>query len=215
MSQCHPSAFQRTRPAARSLVLALLAGALWAVSPIAHAATVYRCVDAGGHVAWQDAPCPAVARSSTVAMRPQPLIDPHAAAAATRLQAHDTAPTPPRRGGRRRVASHRTRQQADAAAWKCEADDGEVFYRLTHCPGSIRSDGTVRVQWGLTPAQPRARNRRRGREQGIHVHATRVARSEACRQINALTASGRDGYRRDQRVSVYDHLVGRDPCAGT
>ena len=212
MSEYH-SANRHTPYAPPILALALLVGALWALPPRAHAATVYRCVDASSQVALQDAPCPASTRQTTLSVQPQPLIDPRAAATSTRMQARPT-PSTQRRGRRQRVASRRTRHQPIAAAWKCEADDGEVFYRLTRCPGSIRSDSIVRVQWGHTQTRADARNGRNRRKKGIHVHATRVARSDACRQINALTASTRDGYRRDQRVSVYDHLVGRDPCTG-
>jgi hypothetical protein len=46
------------------------------------------------------------------------------------------------------------------------------------------------------------------------VTSREIPRDEACRQINAVAADGRDGHARDEQVSVYEHNLGRDPCVG-
>lgn len=105
-------------------------------------------------------------------------------------------------------AQRRAQHVKRAQAWECRAADGEVFYRLSRCPASIAGDGVVRGDGDYTTGK-----RRRGGAWGrIHVHGTRIERSEACEHIDAVTADSRDGHQHDERVSTYDHLMGRDPC---
>lgn len=93
----------------------------------------------------------------------------------------------PRHGG------HHASRRRRPLSYECRAGDGEVFYRHDHCPAVIpRSDGG------------------RGR---VHVSARRIPRAEACAQIHRAGAIGRRGHERDQRVSAYDHDLGRDPCS--
>ena len=47
---------------------------------------------------------------------------------------------------------------------------------------------------------------------GEAVRSERIARSEACREINRPAASLRRGSERDGRASPYDKAMGRDPC---
>jgi len=183
-------------------------------------AAVYRCVDAHGRVAFQANACPAQMRQTAVEIREQPLIDPGAPAAMTspiRMKHEADAPhranAHPRARGTSRRAS--ARKEEGSLSWECRASDGEVFYRHTRCPHSVPGDGVMRSTG--TYVMGRGHGKRRGGHNAwspVPVHARKVSRSEACRQINAVAAVDRDGHARDERVSVYEHDVGRDPCSG-
>jgi hypothetical protein len=182
----------------------------------ANAAAIYRCADAGGAPAFQGTPCATHAAQTVMHVRGQPLIGgeapvpsevrpAHAHPASRKSRAHAPAP-----GHSRRGPAH-----AHATSWECRAADGEVFYRHTHCPHSVPGDGVMRS--GGTYALRRgggSRSRARSAWDPVPVHARKVPRSEACRQINAVAAVERDGSARDEHVSVYEHDLGRDPCAG-
>lgn len=178
-----------------------------------HAGAIYKCVDAHGQVAFQANACPARTRQTAVDVREQPLIDPDAPVVAPMKQKSGTQRAHARPRPHR--ASRRARARKEPLSWECRAADGEVFYRHTHCPHSVPGDGVMRS--GGTYALRRgggSRSRARSAWDPVPVHARKVPRSEACRQINAVAAVERDGSARDERVSVYEHDLGRDPCAG-
>ncbi|HEY8229021.1 MAG TPA: DUF4124 domain-containing protein [Rhodanobacteraceae bacterium] len=180
---------------------------LWCVAAGAHAASVYRCVDAHGHLAYQDTPCATHARERKLDLQPQPLIGApgeHAARAAETTHRRDTT--------RSRKKSRRTARAKPVTSWECRAADGEVFYRHTRCPGSIPGDGVVRWQDGGDPPSGKRSRHRRNAWGAVPVHGKKITRTEACRRIHSAGAAGRDGHARDETVSTYDHLMGRDPC---
>jgi hypothetical protein len=173
----------------------------------AHAASVYRCVDAHGHLAFQDTPCTTQARQSKLDLQPQPLIGApgeHAARAAATAHHREAM----RRPGKK--PRHAARAKP-ATSWECRAADGEVFYRHTRCPGSVPGDGTVRSGYAEEVSGSRTRSRQ-GAWGRVSVHGEKITRTEACRRIHSAGAAGRDGHARDETVSTYDHLMGRDPC---
>lgn len=180
---------------------------LWCVATGVHAASVYRCVDARGHLGYQDMPCATHARQSKVDLEPQPLIGApgeHAARVATQTRHHSVHS--------RAQPRHSARSKA-VMSWECRAADGEVFYRHAHCPSSIPGDGVVRWQDGGDPPSGKRSRRRRNAWGAVPVHGKQISRAEACRRIHSAGASGRDGHARDETVSTYDHLMGRDPCS--
>lgn len=177
-----------------------------------HAGAIYKCVDAQGAIAFQDNPCAVRAAETEMPMRSQPLIDP-AMPMARAVHADHARPRKSREDLRGRGV-HR-RRGAHATSWECRAADGEVFYRHTHCPHSVPGDGVMR-SGGTYALSHHGHGQRGGRDawSPVTVHARKVPRSEACRQINAVAAVERDGSARDEHVSVYDHVRGRDPCTG-
>jgi hypothetical protein len=185
----------------------------WCIMAGAHAASVYRCVDAHGRVAFQDVPCAAHARQDKLDVQPLPTIGDRAetATASHRKTAarehHESSSARSRRASRRALAK-------DETSWECRADDGEVFYRHTRCPGSVPGDGTVRSGYAEKLSSSRTRSRQ-GAWGRVPVHGKKITRAEACRRIHSAGAAGRDGHARDETVSTYDHLMGRDPCSGT
>lgn len=180
----------------------------WVAVASAHAASVYRCVDVHHRIAFQDAPCAAQTRQRKVDLQPQPLIGApgeHAARMATAMHPRDAA--------RSRKKPRQAARAKPAMSWECRAADGEVFYRHTRCPGSVPGDGVVRWQDGGDPPSGKRSRRRRNAWGAVPVHGKQISRAEACRRIHSAGASGRDGHARDETVSTYDHLMGRDPCS--
>lgn len=176
------------------------------------AAPVFKCVDAHGHLAYRDTPCAARATQTRIDLQPQPTIGDAGEVAAERAR-NVSIPH------RRRTIAHPRRHSArhtrskPRMSWKCRAADGEVFYRHKRCPGSVPGDGTVRIHYAATTSGNQSR-RHRSAWSSVRVHATRISRTKACRRIHGVGASSRDGHLRDATVSVYDHLMGRDPCIG-
>jgi hypothetical protein len=189
-----------------------LGAVLLLITGSATAGTIFKCVDASGAIAFQAVPCGGHGRQTAMQVRAQPLIDANA-------QAPRFAPEPKassrksRRDVRTRAGSRRGRGNA-ATSWECRAADGEVFYRHTHCPHSVPGDGVMRSTGRYVLR--RGRGRRGGRDawSPVSVHARKVPRELACRRINAVAAVERDGSARDEHASVYEHDLGRDPCAG-
>ena len=180
---------------------------LWVTVAGAHAASVYRCVDAHGRIAFQDAPCATQARQRKLDLQPQPLIG------APGEHAARVVATKHSRGiVRRSKKSSRTARVKPATSWECRAADDEVFYRHTRCPGSIPGDGVVRWRDGGGPPSGKRSRHRRNAWGAVPVHGKKINRVEACRRIHSAGAAGRDGHTRDETVSTYDHLMGRDPC---
>ena len=181
----------------------------------AHAASIYKCVDARGHLAFQDIPCAGQAQQRKLDVQPLPTIGNAAEVAAAehrRDAAHDRyASRPARSMHQRRALPHRSRAKPETS-WECRAADGEVFYRHTHCPASIAGDGVVRTAYAEKQAQENTRTRHNAWSR-VRVHGIKVPRAEACRRIHSAGAAVRDGHLRDAGVSTYDHLMGRDPCS--
>ncbi|HEY3520493.1 MAG TPA: DUF4124 domain-containing protein [Rhodanobacteraceae bacterium] len=185
----------------------------------AHGASIFKCVDASGVVAFQDTACAKPSAQAEMVIRGQPLIDPRAPAYAA-----DTSSKSPagharvrKRAQTRTHATHlRSREDKQLVSYECRASDGEVFYRHSKCPATVPGDGIAR--FGADQSLTGSRHGRRGSRGGawapVSVTSREIPRDEACRQINAVTAGGRDGHARDQQVSVYDHDLGRDPCGG-
>jgi hypothetical protein len=180
---CHLPRRRRCR--ACLVVLPLAVGAV-----CAQAASVYRCVDARGAVAFQDRPCANAADQSLVELSPAP---------------KPTAPSAPARGreppARDLEANPASRYKASAGAlsYECRTADGRVFYRHDACPRSV-------------PAEGAAPSGRRAAEKSVAVTSTRIPREQACYELRRAGAAGRDGHRHDQDVSTYDKNLGRDPC---
>jgi len=183
---------------------------LWVCWASAHAASVYRCLDAHGHLAFQDTPCAGHAQQRELDLDPQPLIGAPGEAAA-RIEA-TSAIHPRQRQRRRKVSAHASRAKP-VMSWECRAADGEVFYRHTRCPGSVPGDGVVRSRYVEKMSSAHSRSHHNAWSP-VRVHGVKISRSEACRRIHAAGAAGRDGHQRDETVSTYDHLIGRDPCTG-
>ncbi|MBU6416811.1 MAG: DUF4124 domain-containing protein [Xanthomonadaceae bacterium] len=180
---------------------------LWIIVAGAHAASVYRCADAQGHVAFQDTPCAAQARQRKIELEPQPLIGApgeHAARVATETRHHRIANS--------RELTRRSPRARPVTSWECHTANGEVFYRHARCPGSVAGDGTVRSGYVEKVSSSRTRSRQ-GAWGRVAVHGKKITRQEACRRIHSAGAAGRDGHARDETVSTYDHLMGRDPCS--
>jgi hypothetical protein len=185
---------------------------LWAAAGALHAAPIFKCVDAQGHVAYRDIACPARARQTRIDLHAQPTIgDAHEVAAAV-ARAHAAVLHHARTATRARRHSAQHAHTKPKMSWECRAGDGEVFYRHTRCPGSVPGDGVVRWQdGGGSPPGKRSRHRRNAWSR-VPVHGVKIPRVEACRRIHSAGAAVRDGHLRDANVSTYDHLMGRDPC---
>jgi len=185
----------------------------WAVATAAHAASVYRCVDAHGRLAFQDTPCAEQAQQRKIDVQPLPTIgDPAEVAAQRRATATSIRASLRKVHGARRMrsSSPRAREETEMS-WECSAADGEVFYRHAHCPSSIPGDGTVRTAYAEKMTRQNT-SRNHNAWTRVRVHGVKIPRAEACRRIHSAGAGGRDGHLRDDRVSTYDHLMGRDPC---
>lgn len=187
-------------PAAFALLLLAFAGA-------AHAASIYKCVDPNGAIAFRDTPCATLARQTKMDVTGLPLIDPGAPRQRSSRRPPLASKHPASRHRRTGV-----RRMKPVMSWECRAADGEVFYRHKRCPGSVPGDGVVRPRYAETSAASHTR-RRRNAWSRVPVHGIRIPRSEACRRIHSAGAAARDGHRRDANVSTYDHLMGRDPCS--
>lgn len=201
----------RSRPWLPEAACAML---LLASTAGAHAASIYKCVDAHGHLAFQDIPCAGQARQRKLEVLPLPTIGNAAEVAAAerrRNAAHGRYASRSSRSTRKQRASSRRSRVKPATSWECRAADGEVFYRHSRCPASVAGDGVVRTAY----AEKQVRENIRGRHNAwgrVRVHSVKVPRAEACRRIHSAGAAVRDGHLRDADVSTYDHLMGRDPC---
>ncbi|MGN6788805.1 MAG: DUF4124 domain-containing protein [Rhodanobacteraceae bacterium] len=203
------------KPSRRAwLAYAIAAALLWAWMGATHAASIYKCVDAQGHLAYQDTPCAARARQHELDVQPLPTIsDPSEVAASERaLSRYARASSRKSRTGRDGRPSSRAARGKTQMSWECRAADGEVFYRHARCPGSVAGDGTVRSGYAEKLSSSRTRSRQ-GAWSRVPVHGKKITRAEACRRIHSAGAAVRDGHLRDETVSTYDHLMGRDPCS--
>lgn len=167
----------------RILRVALQLATVCLLPVAAGAQTIHKCVDAEGHVSYQQDRCGAGQRSEPV-----------------RLAAPPPAPGPAQPAVRESPAVRAQRAPratrpagATPMSFECRSEGGAVFYRHSHCPGSI----------------PRAGAAAREGRGGERVRATRLPRSEACRRMRA---GGRDGREHDEAISTYARNLGHDPC---
>lgn len=185
---------------------ALFALLLMTFASGAHAASIYKCVAADGRLAFRDTPCATNARQTKLNLTGLPLMDP---GAPRHAMASRTSRSPMHRHTRR--TSSEKREHKQPMSWECRAADGEVFYRHARCPSSIPGDGTVRTAYAEKMTRQNT-SRSHNAWSRVRVHGVKIPRAEACRRIQSAGAAGRDGHLRDDRVSTYDHLMGRDPC---
>ena len=160
----------------------------------ADAQSVYKCRDASGHLAYQDHACANAQQETRVDIVPAPPVSASpeygVARSARTMSPRASAHKASRGGG----ASTR-----ELASFECRASNGEVFYRHSGCPKSIKAGDTASG---------------RGSKQGVApvtVSGAPLSRSEACRRL-AAGGPGRAGHERDEQVSTYDRNAGRDPC---
>lgn len=167
----------------------------------AHAASVYKCVDAQGHLAYRDTPCAAQAQQRKVELQSLPTIGDASEVAAQRHtnSAPVRASSRKTHGAPRKHSSSRLARDNAETSWECRGADGEVFYRHTRCPGSVPGDGTVRSERVEQTKNSRTRGRQ-GAWGRVSVHGTKISRAEACRRIHSAGAAGRDGHARDETV---------------
>jgi hypothetical protein len=175
--------------------LALLCGVLPVAAP-AQAGPIYKCTSPhGGAVTFQDQPCASGSHQARIRLAPPP-------AGANPSRVADAAPSPAARSSRhprgRRAARTRVVQ-----SWECRVANGEVFYRHSACPATVSG-----------PARAVRRKRQYGGSRVIPLAVTgrAIPRTDACRAINATTASDRFGHARDEQVSTYERNAGNDPC---
>jgi hypothetical protein len=169
------------------MALSLLAG----VAPPASAQSIHKCTDVEGRIAYQDHACNGAQRASVVEIASAPSGAASPEYAIGTRSARTASRASPRRSGKR----------AEVMSFECRADNGEVFYRHSGCPGSIRVDSAG------------GRAARRGdAPESARVSATRVPRAQACRRLAAAGSIGRAGHARDEQVSTYERNAGRDPC---
>ncbi len=157
------------------------------------APTVYKCTAADGRIAFQSQPC-AGTKSERVELRhepayipppPPPAPAPAQTAPATPAPTLASAPPPPR-----------------AVSYRCEAENGEVWYRHSPCPIRVTAThGTAYLPGGAATVTSRA-----------FVQQTEVPREHACREISAIDRRDRPGADRDETATPYDKRAGRDPC---
>ncbi len=148
---------------------------------------VHRCVGADGIPRYQDQPCLEGddVRRVEMSNRPStaPPVSPAAAAAKTPEGTERAPPSPP----------------PELTSWRCDVENGEVYYRHDACPGFLVDPIGLRNRDGAAW----------GGMQYLRVLGTPVSRRQACNEINDGV---RFGAERDQRASPYEKLSGRDLC---
>ncbi|MEO6689750.1 MAG: hypothetical protein ABIS07_05730 [Dokdonella sp.] len=160
------------------------------------AASVYKCRDASGNDAYQDHACANTELETQIeiATAPMPLPSPEYGAARH-------ARTSARHESSRITSRHGRADTHDVVSYECRAANGDVFYRHSGCPKSIKTNGS---------AQGRGNSKKQGAD-SVAVSAVPMTRSEACRR-QAASGLGRSGHEHDDQVSTYDRNAGRDPC---
>ncbi|MEO5626633.1 MAG: DUF4124 domain-containing protein [Dokdonella sp.] len=162
----------------------------------ADADSVFKCRDTGGHITYQDHACANTQLETRVeiATAPTPTPSPEygAVSHAHRPSRHESARAASRHGG----AGTR-----EVVSYECRASNGDVFYRHSGCPKSIKSSGSTQGRG----------NSKKPVADSVTVSAVPMTRSEACRR-QAASGLGRAGHEHDDPVSTYDRNAGRDPC---
>jgi hypothetical protein len=164
------------------------------------AASVYKCTSAQGDVAYQSQPCPDAQQATVVEIAPAPAFAPSPHYALDHDETARTARTATRsRSGERREAA--------PVSYECRATDGQLFYRHGSCPHSIPA-GHARS----SSSSSHGKGAGRGSGATVSVSAQRIAREDACHEIQRAGAAGRAGHEHDEVVSSYEHNLGHDPC---
>jgi hypothetical protein len=180
----------------RRVVRWLGACALIASMASASAASVYKCRDAQGRVAYQDRACAATQQQSEIELMPAP--PPRPLAPAQTEHRHASAGDAERSHKARAMRRGNARER-EVTSWECRGADGTLFYRHASCPKSIAG--------ARSSAGPR-----KGGAKPVAVSATPLPRAEACRRLARAGSIGRSGHEHDETVSTYDKNAGRDPC---
>lgn len=160
----------------------------------ADAESVYKCRDASGRLAYQDHACANAQQETRVDIAPAPPVS-----ASPEYGVARSVRMPPPRASTRKASRRGGAGTREVVSFECRASNGEVFYRHSGCPKSIRTGAAALG---------------RGSKQGtapVAVSAAPLPRSEACRRL-AAGGFGRAGHERDEQVSTYDRNAGRDPC---
>ena len=176
--------------------LAIASAAVLGYPMSAHAESIYKCRGAEGAVVFQDRACRSTQAESVVEIMPAP----------TPAESPDYGRAAE---GERGARSHsvasphgNAKPRHEAMSYECRAANGDVFYRHAACPRQIPAKDAVSAS--------NSRSRAAKGKQGYAVSGQSLPRSEACRRI--ASGGARDGHERDDRVSTYDHNLGRDPC---
>jgi hypothetical protein len=160
------------------------------------AGSVYKCIGAGGAVAYQDLPCAADRHERMIELEAAPAYAPSPEYAFDRETPKHTTTT------------HAARSAAHTNSFECRSADGQVFFRHGGCPHSVPAGSGA-------ASPPRNGSSAHGSAKGagsVSVSARRIDRDEACRQIHRAGSIGRAGHQHDEDVGTYERNLGRDPC---
>ncbi|MEO7325629.1 MAG: DUF4124 domain-containing protein [Dokdonella sp.] len=160
----------------------------------ADADSVFKCRDARGHVAYQDHACASTQFETVIEITKAPTPTPEYGAVS---HAHP----PSHRASSRAASGHGRADTREVVSYECRAANGDVFYRHSGCPKSIKSSGSARG---------RGSSKKQGAD-SVTVSAVPMTRAEACRR-QAASGLGRAGHEHDDQVSTYDRNAGHDPC---
>jgi hypothetical protein len=164
------------------------------------AASVYKCTGAQGDIAYQSQPCPDGQQATVIDIPPAPAFAPSPHYAID----HDETARPARSPARTRSGE---RREASPVSYECRTADGQLFYRHGSCPHSIPA-GNAHGAGSSTHGKGAGR----GSSATVSVSAQRIAREDACHEIQRAGSAGRAGHEHDEVVSAYEHNLGRDPC---
>jgi len=163
------------------------------------AAPVYKCTGGQGEVAYQSQPCADGQPETVIEIAPAPAYapSPHYAVG------HDDTVHSARTATRSRSERHETAP----LSYECRAADGQLFYRHGSCPHSIPAASARSAS-----ASAHGKGGARGSGATVSVSAQRIAREDACHEIQRAGSAGRAGHEHDEVVPTYEHNLGRDPC---
>jgi len=167
----------------------------------ARAASVYKCTGAQGEAAYQSQPCADGQQAKVIGIAPAPAYAPSPHYALD----HDETVRSARTAARGRSGE---RREAAPVSYECRAADGQLFYRHGSCPHSIPA-----AHARAASASTHGKGAARGSGVTVSVSPQRIAREEACHEIQRAGSAGRAGHEHDEVVSTYEHNLGRDPCA--
>jgi len=165
------------------------------------AAPVYKCTGTQGEVAYQSQPCADGQQAKVIEIAPAPAYAPSPHYAID----HDESVRSTRTATRSRSGE---RHEAALVSYECRAADGQLFYRHGSCPHSIPAGNAHSAK-----ASAHGKGAGRGSGATISVSAQRIAREDACHEIQRAGSAGRAGHEHDEVVSSYEHNLGRDPCS--
>jgi hypothetical protein len=171
----------------------LLAGFSLTCGAVAQTPSIYKCIDAENHIAFQQTPCTAAQRGQKVEIAPSPV-----------FTTPPDSSKPMARKADSKVITRAGKPLGEAQSFECRTARGAVFYRHSACPKSIARDN----------AQPvRDNTQRRGTArpsvQTDAVSSRRIPRAEACKNLRSAGRNGRD---HDEVIPAYERNLGRDPC---